>query len=139
MYDSLIICLATPLVVGPLAKRASPAKAAGWGGLFLALTLVVVVLPQVPMALIATIPPIAIGLAIVMTNSTSMVSHAASANMQGLAMGSLTALQMMAETITTAGGGFLAGRWPALPLFIGAFLLTCGSAIAFFEVKRGKL
>lgn len=139
MYDSLIICLATPFVVGPLSRRVSPVKAAGWGGIFLALTLVIVVLPRTPIALIATIPPVAIGLAIVMTNSASMVSHAASSNMQGLAMGSFTALQMLAETLTTVGGGFLAGQWPPLPLFIGAFFLTCGSAIVFYERKRGNV
>ncbi len=139
IYDSLIIALAIPFIVGPLARRTSSAKAAGWGGLFLALTLVIVVLPRFPEALFFTIPPIGIGLAIVMTNSTSMVSNAASANMQGLAMGSLAALQVLAEVITTAGGGFVAGGHPAFPLFLGALLLSIGSVIVLYELKRGKL
>ncbi len=131
IYDELIIILSIAFALRPLARKWSRERLVAWGSLLLGLVLAVVVLPGVPEALIFTIPPIGFLLAIVMTNSSSMVSYAVAPNLQGQVMGSLTALQVLAEVFTAVTGGIAATMHPALPLFMGALLLICGSVVMF--------
>lgn len=120
-YDSVFFALALLWLIKRFSKF-TPQKITAYSALFFGITLVIVVIPSSPYSLFWTIPWVGVALALVMTNAAVMVSQAAEAELQGQAMGSLQSIQVTAEVLTAAVGGFLAGTIPQLPLWIGAVM-----------------
>ncbi len=135
-YEALIMGSASIFLIKPLAHRMSSLKLTSWGAFLVSVSMVVLLIPNSPSGLWWTIPPLSILLAIVMTNSSALVSHAAPANAQGTAMGTLQALQVLAEIITAIAGGFLAGLIPSMPLIVGSVFLVLGGILLIYRFRK---
>jgi DHA1 family tetracycline resistance protein-like MFS transporter len=122
-YESFAYGLAIFWLVKPLAKIYSPQKLTLWFSILLGLSLIVVVIPNTPYSLMWTLPLVGIFMSVVMTNIAVMVSNAADRSRQGQTMGSLQAIQVVAEIITAIGGAFVAAVIPSLPLIIGGIII----------------
>lgn len=126
-YNSFFFALGLLFLVQPLAKRMKPFINTAWGAFALAAMLVILVLPDNPWGLVATIPPIGLLLSILMTNAAVMVSDAADATVQGQALGTLQSIQVMSGMFVGVIGGLLAALRPDLPLWVGAAMAgLCG-------------
>jgi len=126
-YDSFFFAIGLLFLVQPLAKKMRPFLNTAWGAFALAVMLVLLVLPSNPWGLAATIPPIGLLLSILMTNAAVMVSDAADETMQGQALGTLQAIQVLAGMFVGVLGGLLAALRPELPLLAGAAMAgVCG-------------
>jgi MFS family permease len=126
-YDAFFFAIGLLFLVQPLAKRMKPYRNAAWGACALALMLGILIIPQNPWALIATIPPIGILISVLMTNGAVMVSDAADDDRQGEALGTMQSIQVLAGMSVGIIGGLLAALQPALPLVAGAGMTAiCG-------------
>jgi DHA1 family tetracycline resistance protein-like MFS transporter len=134
-YQSFAYGVAILWLIKPLAKMYSPKKLTMIFSLLLGLSLIVIVVPSSPYSLIWSLPPVGILLSIVMTNIAVMASDAADPDKQGQAMGSLQAVQVVAEVITAIGGAVVAAALPSLPLIIGGLIIGV-SVWLFASVDR---
>ncbi len=126
-YDAFFFALGLLFLVQPLARKMKPYRSTTWGACGLAVMLGILILPQNPWALIATIPPVGILISILMTNAAVMVSDAADDNRQGEALGTMQSIQVLAGMAVGFIGGLLAALLPALPLLAGAVMAAvCG-------------
>jgi DHA1 family tetracycline resistance protein-like MFS transporter len=139
-YSSFFFALSLLFLVHPLAKKFKPFTSTGWGALFLTAFLALITFPTSPLGLIATIPPMGIIIAIVMTNAAVMVSDAAHEERQGQALGTLQSVQVFAGMSVGIIGGLLAAVKPNLPLLAGAVMsAVCGFLLLRKTIKNIKL
>ncbi len=130
-YGSIAFALSAFLFLKPISKRMSPQKAVGFFSVFLAISILVILLPISSWSILITTIPSNICLAVVMTYASVIVSNAASPSFQGQALGALTSVQVLAESLTGIGGGVLAGYYISLPILVGAFMLLIASLFLF--------
>lgn len=90
-----------------------------------------------PYALIATLPPLGICLAVVITKGSLLISDHVSLHFQGAAMRALTSVQVLAEMITGLAGGPLAAYTMTLPLYLGSAMAIVCSVI--LREKQSRL
>lgn len=127
VYDAIMIGVGVVLLIPPLAKRFKPVVSLAVFSFLLAISFIVCILPVNPYALIVTIPPIGLFLAVTITNGSLVISNAASKEFQGQALGTLTSVQVLAEFLTGIFGGVLAAKTMTLPLYVGALMsVVCG-------------
>ncbi len=127
VYDALMIGIGVVLLIPPLARRYKPVKSLAIFSFLLAISFIVCILPTNPYALIVTIPPIGLFLAVTITNGSLVISNEASKEFQGQAMGTLTSVQVLAEFLTGIFGGVLAAKTMTLPLYVGSLMsVVCG-------------
>ena len=127
VYDALMIGVGVVLLIPPLARRFKPVKSLAIFSFLLAISFIVCILPTNPYALIVTIPPIGLFLAVTITNGSLVISNEASKEFQGQALGTLTSVQVLAEFLTGIFGGVLAAKTMTLPLYVGALTsVVCG-------------
>jgi MFS family permease len=126
VYDSLAIGAGVVWLI-PFLSRKLPTKTSLVLFSFLfALTSILCLLPSSPYALIWTLPPLGICLAVIITKGALLISDEVSIRFQGAAMGLLTSVQVLAEMLTGLMGGSLAAYHIALPLYIGSLMaLAC--------------
>jgi predicted MFS family arabinose efflux permease len=113
--------------VGRLVARFGPAGLAAGGGIVLALSYVVLAVE--PVAWLAPIAILCVGLGFYMlhntlqTNATQMTPEA-----RGTAVGIFSAGLYLGQTVGAALGGWIFDRYTAVPVFLGAavLLLACG-------------
>ncbi|HUD00947.1 MAG TPA: MFS transporter [Rhabdochlamydiaceae bacterium] len=134
-YDSFFFAVGLLFLVQFLAKKMKPFTTTGWASFGFALMLVILVLPKSPWGLVATVAPIGILISILMTNAAVMVSDAADDRMQGQALGTMQAIQVLAGMCVGIIGGLLAAVRPELPLVAGGLMAAvCG----FLLIRRRK-
>jgi len=92
---------------------------------------VIVLIPNASWSILLTTIPSNVCLAVVMTFGSVLVSNVASPSFQGQALGILTSVQVMAETLTGVGGGVLAGYFISLPIIVGSVMLIIASVFLF--------
>lgn len=126
-YDSFFFAMGLLFLVQGLAKKMKPFITTGWAAFALALMLAIVVIPESPWGLVATIPPIGILISLLMTNAAVMVSDAADDRMQGQALGTMQSIQVLAGMCVGVIGGLLGALKPGFPLLAGAVMAAvCG-------------
>jgi MFS family permease len=134
-YDSFFFAVGLLFLVQSLAKKMKPFTTTGWASFGFALMLVILVLPKSPWGLVATVAPIGILISILMTNAAVMVSDAADDRMQGQALGTMQAIQVLAGMCVGIIGGLLAAVRPELPLVAGGLMAAvCG----YLLIRRRK-
>jgi DHA1 family tetracycline resistance protein-like MFS transporter len=139
VFTSVVMAISAVTLNKLAARYLSPIKSTAIFSFLLAVMLIIVVLPDSPWALLATVPPTGIFLAIAITNGNVIISNEASQDMQGLAMGALVAIQVLAEVLTGVAGGALAASLPSLPLFIGSLMaIICCFILMKPQKKIGK-
>jgi DHA1 family tetracycline resistance protein-like MFS transporter len=138
VYDSLAIAAGVAWLIPFLSKRFRPIEALCLFAILLAAVMMICLLPKSPYALIITLPPVGLCLAVVLTNGALLISNTASEQFQGHAMGTLTSVQVLAEMLTGLAGGPLAAYTMALPLYIGASMTIICSLILFNSIRREK-
>ncbi len=138
VYDALMIGLGVVLLIPPLARRFKPVQSLAIFSFLLAISFIVCILPDNPYALIVTIPPIGLFLAVTITNGSLVISNAAAKEFQGQALGTLTAVQVLAEFLTGIFGGVLAAKTMALPLYVGALMSVVCGMILLMAINRGR-
>jgi MFS family permease len=121
-YDSFFFALGLLFLVQGLAKKMKPFITTGWAAFALALMLVILVIPESPWGLVMTIPPIGILISLLMTNAAVMVSDAADDRMQGQALGTMQAIQVLAGMCVGVIGGLLGALKSGFPLLAGAVM-----------------
>jgi len=129
IYDSLWIGAASKWIVPFLSKYLSASRTLFYSAPLMALFFVLCLIPRTPYALLLTIPPIGLLIGIVITNGSILISEKSHADFQGQALGTLIAVQVVAEFATGIGGGMIASATPGLPISIGAIMAICGSII----------
>jgi DHA1 family tetracycline resistance protein-like MFS transporter len=126
-YESAAYAVALMVGMKYVSKKATPHAAVSLFSFFMGAMLFIVVLPSSPWYLLVTIPLIGGFIAIIMTNIAVLVSNTAAPGLQGQTMGSLTAVQVLAEVLTSILGGIVASFNPAIPLYMGgAMIFICG-------------
>jgi DHA1 family tetracycline resistance protein-like MFS transporter len=128
-YGSVLFAIASIFLLKPVAKRLSPQRAVGLFAFLLAGAFFLVLWPTASWSFLWTSIPLHVSLAVVMTYATVLVSDASPSSFQGQAMGVLTSVQVLAETLTALGGGFLTGLAAGLPIMVGALMLIVASSI----------
>ena len=131
VYNALMIGLGVVLLIPPLARRFKPIQSLAIFSFLLGISFIICVLPSNPYALLITIPPVGLFLAVTITNGSLVISNEASKEFQGQALGTLTSVQVLAEFLTGIFGGvFFAAQTMALPLYIGALMsIVCGTVL----------
>jgi MFS transporter, DHA1 family, tetracycline resistance protein len=138
VYDSLAIAAAVIWLIPFLSKRFRPIEALSLFAVLLAASMMVCLIPKSPYALIITLIPVGLCLAVVITNGALLISNTASEQFQGHAMGTLTSVQVLAEMITGLAGGPLAAYTMTLPLYIGSSMAIVCSLILFYSIRKEK-
>ncbi len=138
VYDSLAITAGVIWLVPFLSKRLKPIQSLCLFAFFLAVSMVVCLIPKSVYALLITLIPLGICLAVVITNGALLISNTASEHFQGQAMGTLTSVQVLAEMLTGFGGGLLAAYTMTFPIYIGALMAVVCSVILFYSIRREK-
>jgi MFS family permease len=137
VYDALMIGVGVVLLIPPLARRYKPVYSLAIFSFFLAVSFVICILPTTPYALIFTIPPIGLCLAVTITNGSLVISNETSKEFQGQALGTLTSVQVLAEFFTGIVGGVLAVKTMTLPLYVGAVMsVMCGLVLLIAKRQR---
>ncbi len=134
-YGSITFAIFSLLLLKPISRWMSAKKAVGLFSFLLALSFFLILAPSSPWTLLATIPPLDLCLAVVMTYSAVLVSNEAPDGFQGQSFGMLTSVQVSAEVLTGLYGGYLAGIHTALPILIGSAMLIVGSIILLASRK----
>ncbi len=137
-YDSFFYAVGLVVPVVLLSKWFSPEKLTRVFAILFGLALIVLVTGQEARALIYTIPPIGMILAVLMTNAAVMVSNGAEDHLQGQALGVLQSVQVFAGMCVGVIGGILAGWIPYLPLIVGAIFAVFGGAYLFRALQIQK-
>jgi DHA1 family tetracycline resistance protein-like MFS transporter len=138
VYNSLMIGVGVLWLVPFLSKRVKPIQSLCLFSLLLALSFVLCLLPASPWALLFTLVPLGLCLAVVITYGALLISNTAPQNFQGQALGTLTSVQVFAEIITGLGGGFLAASTVSLPLFIGSAMAIICALLLFNFILRER-
>jgi DHA1 family tetracycline resistance protein-like MFS transporter len=122
VYGSLTMIIAVLWLVPRLAKRFASTDILRTFAALFALSIIICIAPPWPYALLATIPLTGACLAVTITNGSLLISNHVSLDFQGRALGTLTSIQVLAETITGFLGGFIASEMQTLPLLFGALM-----------------
>lgn len=138
VYDSLAIGAGVIWLIPFLSRRFKPVGTLCVFAFLLSIVFVVSLLPNSAYALIATLPPLGICLAVVITNGSLLISNTVSHAFQGQAMGTLTSVQVLAEIFTGVAGGPLAAYTLTFPLYLGAAMTVICGLILLFVMKRGE-
>jgi predicted MFS family arabinose efflux permease len=138
VYDSLAIAAGVIWLIPFLSKRFKPIESLCIFAFLLAISMIICLIPKSPYALLITLIPIGVCLAVVITNGALLISNTASEHFQGQAMGTLTSVQVLAEIFTGLTGGPLAAYTMALPIYIGACMAIVCSLILFYSIRREK-
>jgi len=134
-YLSIPICL-SPLMYRYISRKFSPSQAAAMGGFIFAGSIVLILGFDTPKALIFTLLPPGIGIAIGFTYTTLMISDRVSPDIQGEALGTNQSVLVFAEMFSGLLGGVLAAIWMKLPL-VGSVVFALFSAIwLIFRVRK---
>ena len=133
--------LAIPIAFAPLlfrriAKSLSPIKWTLISSFCLAISLIIVILPNSPYALFFTLLPTGFFIASGFTYTALMVSEEVAEDRQGHALGINQSLQMLAEASTGFIGGSLAAIIPSLPIMVGAGFAILSAFFLLFRLKR---
>lgn len=138
VYDSLAITAGVLWLLPYLSKKLKPIESLGLFSFLLALALIICLLPASSYALLVTLLPVGICLAVAITNGAVLISNTASEHFQGQAMGTLTSVQVLAEFLTGLAGGFMAASTVKLPLYVGsAMAIVCG-LILLNSIRKEK-
>ncbi len=138
-YNSVAFAVSLILFVPFLEKRFSAQKNAAMCSVLLAGALILFLIPQAPIYMLWTLPFVGFFLALTITFGAVMISTAVDEKHQGQAMGLLVSIQVSAEVITSASGGFLAACLPALPLIFGALMcLMCATILLIASRKKQR-
>ncbi len=122
VYDSLAIGAGVIWLIPFLSRKLSTKTSLALFSFLFAITSILCLLPSSPYALIWTLPPLGICLAVIITQGALLISDEVSLRFQGAAMGLLTSVQVLAEMLTGLMGGSLAAFHIALPLYIGSLM-----------------
>ncbi len=135
-YDSIAIAVGVLWLIPLLAKRWEPMRTVRLFSLLLSIAIIISFLPSTPYALILTLPPVGICLAVVITNGALLISDSVSHQLQGLALGALTSVEVLAEIFTGLVGGPLAASFYQLPLYFGAATAGICFLILILSIKN---
>jgi MFS transporter, DHA1 family, tetracycline resistance protein len=130
-YGAVAYALSAFFLLKPLSHLVTPQKAVGFFAAFLAIAMLVVLIPNASWSILITTVATNVCLAVVMTYGSVIVSNVAAPSFQGQALGILTSVQVLAETLTGIGGGVLAGYFISLPILIGSIMLLIASLFLF--------
>ncbi len=140
VYDAVAMGLGVIFLLPSLARRFSAAQQLWVFSILLAISFIVCIIPNNPYMLIITIPPAGLFLAVTITNGSLVISDKATLAFQGQALGTLTSVQVLAEFLTGALGGFMAAKMTALPLYIGALMsVMCGVVLLMHRIRNPTL
>ena len=138
-YNAVAFAVALLVFVPIFDKRLSPQNNTALFSFLLAIALIIFLIPQEAISMLWTIPFVGLFLALSVTFDAVMISTAVDERHQGQAMGVLVSIQVIAEVITSATGGFLAAHRPALPIFVGGFMcLICTGILLISGHLRKK-
>lgn len=135
VYDSLAIAAGVIWLVPLLAKQLQTATSLCLFSFLFALMSVICILPSTPYALIVTLPPLGVCLAVIITKGALLISDEVSIRFQGSAMGALTSVQVLAEMLTGLAGGPLAAYTLTLPLYLGAGMAVVCAGILLLRKR----
>lgn len=138
VYDSLAIAAGVIWLVPFLSKRLKPVESLALFSFLLAVTFCICLLFCSPYALLFTLPPLGLCLAVVITNGSLLISNTASSQFQGQALGTLTSVQVSAEVLTGLAGGPLAALTMTLPLYIGAAMAVICGFVLTRSIRRTR-
>jgi len=138
VYDGLAITAGVVWLIPLLSQHFKPIESLSFFAFLLAASMIVCLIPKSPYALLITLLPLGICLAVVITNGALLISNAASEDLQGQALGILTSVQVLAEIITGLAGGPLAAYTMAFPIYIGACMAIVCSLILFNSIRKEK-
>lgn len=137
-YDSIAIAIGVLWLVPHLAKRWPVMRTLRLFSLLLSIAIIISFLPPTPYALLLTLPPVGICMAVVITNGALLISDSVSHRMQGLALGTLTSVEVLAEIFTGLIGGPLAASFYELPLYVGAGMAGICFLILILSIWNGN-
>ncbi len=136
VYDSLAITAGVIWLVPFLSKHLKPVESLCLFGVLLAVSFAACQFFSSASALWVTLICVGLCLAVVFTNASLLISNAASPQIQGQALGTLTSVQVLAEFVTGLSGGPLAAFAVTLPLYVGAAMAVVCSLILFYQIRR---
>lgn len=134
-YLSIFLVLG-PLLFSTMAKYFSATKIALWGSIFLGISLIIFTLPSSPYALLGTLIPVGFFIAIGFAYPALMISNATSKEIQGQALGTNMAMQVLGEGVTALVGGFLLAIHTTLPFWVGSLAAILGGILLINELKK---
>ena len=137
-YNSVAFAVALLVFVPFFEKRLSAQNNTALFSVLLAVAFILFLIPQSTVNMLWTIPFVGCFLALGITFDAVMISTAVDERHQGQAMGVLVSIQVIAEVITSATGGFLAAHLPSLPIILGAVMCLICAGILFTHSVRGK-
>jgi DHA1 family tetracycline resistance protein-like MFS transporter len=135
-YLSVPFIVANLWLVGWLALRMSSRAMVTLGAVTFAAASIVLVLPDSPAWLWATLPPTGLAIAIVLPATAAMISRAARADEQGQVLGNNQGLQVGAEALAGLAGGALAAIVVKLPILVWAGVAL--AAVALLTLTAGR-
>jgi DHA1 family tetracycline resistance protein-like MFS transporter len=135
-YLSVPFIVANLWLVGWLALRMSSRAMVTLGAVAFAVASIVLVLPDSPDWLWATLPPTGLAIAIVLPATAAMISLAARADEQGQVLGNNQGLQVGAEALAGLAGGALAAIVVKLPILVWAGVAIAAVALLTLTVGR---
>ena len=137
-YNSVAFAVALVVFVPFLEKWLSAQNNTALFSILLAGAFIFFIIPQTTINMLWTIPFVGFFLAITITFDAVMISMVVDERHQGQAMGVLVSIQVIAEVITSATGGFLAAYLPSLPIILGSVMCLICAGILFTCSVRGK-
>jgi MFS family permease len=135
-YLSVPFIVANLWLVGWLALRMSSRAMVTLGAVAFAVASIVLVLPDSPGWLWATLPPTGLAIAIVLPATAAMISLAARADEQGQVLGNNQGLQVGAEALAGLAGGALAAIVVKLPILVWAGIALAAVALLTLTTAR---
>jgi DHA1 family tetracycline resistance protein-like MFS transporter len=135
-YLSIPFIVANLWLVGWLASRLESRAMVTLGAVGFAVASVVLVLPDSPGWLWATLPPTGLAIAIALPATAAMISLAARADEQGEVLGNNQGLQVGAEALAGLLGGAFAAVVVKLPLFVWAGTALLAVALLALTAAR---
>ncbi|MCL5730182.1 MAG: MFS transporter [Candidatus Pacearchaeota archaeon] len=140
-YIGFWVALTQGVLIRPISKKFSPARILTFSLILYPIALLFIMLPNNYWHLLYIIPFMAFFVGLTMPSSTAMVSHLASDDSQGEAMGINQSVQSAAQAIPPILAGIVAAIDFNLPIIVASacFFVAWIIFIAFYRKKKHEL
>lgn len=123
-YFSLWIAFTQGSITQPLAKLFAPYRVIRWSILFLAIALILLLLPNRTYGLLIIIPFVALFQGLTQPNLTTLISQASNGNDQGKILGIKQSITSLGQAIPPVIAGFIVTVHLNLPIIVGAVVVA---------------
>ncbi|MBI2660850.1 MFS transporter [Candidatus Woesearchaeota archaeon] len=140
-YIGLWIAIAQGVITRLASRKFSPQQVMNFSVFFLAIALMLILVPENPLYMYLILPLVAICQGLIFPNSTAIISNLADKSSQGEILGINQSMQSLAQAMTPIISGFVVIFHMNLPIIISSILTLIGGIVfvMFFGKKKEEL